>query len=372
VEGYYKPGDAVNVVDPTGKFLGRGFISPDSAIMVRILSRREGRQLDESFLRSRLETAVQMRRLLGLPGGETDGYRLVNSEGDGLGGLVVDAYGETLVVQVLTVGMKKREEQIYGILQEVAPCSRIYELGPARHQRQEGIRTSTRVVRGTRGDVASFRESGLGYEVSIPDSQKTGFYFDQRENRRLAAAYASGAEVLDLYSYTASFSMHCVQAGAARVTAVDSSMKALLAAERNLDLNGLKGRVQVVCQDAQSFLTEAVAERRRWDLVIADPPNFAHSARDRDAGGRAYRRLNALAMECVGEGRILATACCSGQFPVKDYLRVLGLAARDAGVRARVLDVRGAAPDHPSLPAFEQGRYLKFVLMEIRNVEGGG
>ncbi len=371
VEGYFKPGDAVDVVDPTGKFLGRGFVSPDSAIMVRLLTRREGQQLDTAFLGARIGAAVQLRASLGLPSATTTGFRLINSEGDGLGGLVVDAYGDTLVVQILTIGMKKREEEIYEILQTGYKARRIYELGAARHHRQEGIQASTRVVRGSRQDLASFVEDGLTYESSVTDGQKTGFYFDQRENRRSVHVFSENADVLDLYSYCAPFAMHAARAGARSVIAVDSSMKSLLAAERNMALNGLTGRVGISCQDVQAFLTSAVMEGQQWDLVMVDPPNFAYSAKDRDAATRAYRKLNSLAMKVTRHGRILATACCSGQFPSKEFLRVMGLAARDAGVRARVLRVDGAGPDHPSLPAFEQGRYLKFVLLEIRHVDGG-
>jgi 23S rRNA (cytosine1962-C5)-methyltransferase len=200
-EGFFKPGDAVDVVDPTGKFLGRGFISPDSAILVRILTREEGQQLDAGFLSIRIAQAIETRRRLGMPSDETDGFRLVNSEGDGLAGVVVDAYGDTLVVQFLTIGMKKREEDIYDILMSAYPCSRIYELGPSKHGKREGIKATTRVVRGKAVDAVRFRESGIEYETSIPGGQKTGFFFDQRENRLRVRALCRDAEVLDLFSY---------------------------------------------------------------------------------------------------------------------------------------------------------------------------
>lgn len=366
-EGFFKPGDAVDVVDPTGKFLGRGFISPDSAIMVRILTREEGEQLDTAFLDKRIRSAVEARKRLGLPSRETDGFRLVNSEGDGLGGVVVDVYGETLVVQFLTIGMKKREEEIFDILQSAYTCSRIYELGPSRHSRREGIKASTRAVRGKRQDTAGFRESGFSYEVNIPGGQKTGFYFDQRENRLRIREFCDGADVLDLFSYTGSFGLHALEAGASSVVAVDSSMKAMIACERHCEMNGLAGRVAIACKDVQGYLMNAIMEKEQFDLVVVDPPNFAFSARDREAGGRAYRKLNSLVMKTVRDGRILATACCSGQFPSESFLRILGLAARDANVWLRILSLCGAGGDHPSLPAFEQGRYLKFVIAEVRH-----
>jgi 23S rRNA (cytosine1962-C5)-methyltransferase len=366
-EGFFKPGDAVDVLDPTGKFLGRGFISPDSAIMVRILTREQGQQLDADFLEKRIRSAVEARRRLGLPSEQTTGFRLVNSEGDGLGGVVVDVYGDTLVVQFLTIGMKKREEDIFDILGAAYPSARIYELGPSRHSRREGIKATTRVVRGKREDTVGFRESGFSYEVSIPGGQKTGFYFDQRENRRAIRRYCEGAEVLDLFSYTGAFSIHALDAGANSVVAVDSSMKAMLACERHCELNGMSGKIAIACKDVQGYLVSAVMEKEQYDLVIVDPPNFAFSVRDRDAGSRAYRKLNSMVMKTVRDGRILATACCSGQFSAEDFLRILGLAARDADVWLRILNLSGAGPDHPSLPAFEQGRYLKFVIAEVRH-----
>jgi 23S rRNA (cytosine1962-C5)-methyltransferase len=335
--------------------------------MVRILTREEGEQLDAAFLERRVLSAIDARGKVGLPSDRTSGFRLVNSEGDGLGGVVVDVYGDTLVVQFLTIGMKRREEEIFDVLQSSYPCARIYELGPSRHSRREGIKASTRVVRGKGQDSVGFRESGFEYEVSIPGGQKTGFYFDQRRNRLRIREFCEGADVLDLFAYTGSFSLHALEAGASSVVAVDSSMKAMLACENNAERNGLAGRVAIACKDVQSYLMSAVMEQEQFDLVVVDPPNFAFSARDREAGGRAYRKLNSLAMKTVRNGRILATACCSGQFPAEDFLRILGLAARDANVWLRILSLSGAGPDHPSLPAFEQGRYLKFVIAEVRH-----
>ncbi|MFH1437035.1 MAG: class I SAM-dependent rRNA methyltransferase [Pseudomonadota bacterium] len=367
IEGFHEPGDAVDVIDPSGKFLGRGFISPNSAIAVRILTRREGETLDAEFLSRRIQSAMEMRKnVSGLPSGETTGYRLVNSEGDNLGGLVVDVYGDAHVVQFLTVGMKKRENEIFEILQTSGRSKAIYEVGRSKYQKEEGITCATRLARGQKIDNFVFQENGLEFEADISEGQKTGFYFDQRDNRRTIAGFCGGKHVLDLFCYVGPFSVYAIKQGARKCTCVDSSMKALLAAEKNMKRNGISSGIDVINKNVQTFLTDAIIKEEKYDVVIVDPPNFAHSVRDRDSAKRAYKKLNSYAMKVTKNGGILATSCCSGQIPAEEFLRILGVSSRDADVSMRVIDVKTASADHPFSPSFEQGRYLKFIIGEIQ------
>jgi len=367
IEGYCAPGDAVDVIDPSGKFLGRGFISPDSAIVVRILTRREGETLDAEFLSRRIDAAVDMRRnVAGLPSQQTTGYRLINSEGDDLGGLVVDVYGEIVVVQFLTVGMKKRENEIFEILQTRVRSKAIYEVGRTKHQKEEGISCQTRIARGRETEAIVFLENGIEFEADISEGQKTGFYFDQRDNRQAIARMCVGRGVLDLFCYSGPFSICALVGGAASCTCVDSSMRALMAAEKNARRNRVEDRIRIVNKNVQTYLTDAIIKEEKFDVVIVDPPNFAHTVKDKESALKAYKKLNAYAIRVTKSGGLVATSCCSGQVSMTEFLRILGMASREASVTMRIVDTRGAAPDHPFSPAFEQGRYLKFVVGEIR------
>jgi 23S rRNA (cytosine1962-C5)-methyltransferase len=367
IEGYCAPGDAVDVIDPSGKFLGRGFISPDSAIAVRILTRREGETLDAEFLSRRIDAAVEMRRsVAALPSKQTTGYRLINSEGDDLGGLVVDVYGEVVVVQFLTVGMKKRENEIFEILQTRLTSTSIYEVGRTKHQREEGISCQTRIARGREAEAVVFLENGIEFEADISEGQKTGFYFDQRDNRQAIARMCVDRGVLDLFCYSGPFSICALVSGAASCTCVDSSMRALMAAEKNARRNHVEDRIRIVNKNVQTYLTDAIIKEDKFDVVIVDPPNFAHTVKDKESALKAYKKLNAYAIRVTRSGGLVATSCCSGQVSMTEFLRILGMASREANVTMRIVDTRGAAPDHPFSPAFEQGRYLKFVVGEIR------
>lgn len=368
IEGYCAPGDAVDVIDPSGKFLGRGFISPDSAIAVRILTRREGETLDAEFLSRRILSSIEMRQnIVGLPSDGTTGYRLVNSEGDNLGGLVVDVYGEVLVVQFLTVGMKKREDAIFEILQTLVKSTAIYEVGRGKYQKEEGIVCETRIARGREIENVIFLENGIEFEADISEGQKTGFYFDQRENRLAISKFCNGKHILDLFCYSGPFSIYALNSHATSCICVDSSMRALMAADKNAKRNSIEDRMEIVNKNVQTFLTDAIIKEEKYDVVIVDPPNFAHTARDRESARRAYKKLNSYAIKVTKNGGILATSCCSGQISATEFLRILGMSSREADVTMRIIDIRSASADHPFSPAFEQGRYLKFIIGEIRD-----
>lgn len=275
-------------------------------------------------------------------------------------------YGEVVVVQFLTVGMKKRENEIFEILQTRVASKAIYEVGRTKHQREEGIVCQTRIARGGETEEIVFLENGIEFEADISEGQKTGFYFDQRDNRQAIARMCVDRGVLDLFCYSGPFSICALVSGASSCTCVDSSMRALMAAEKNARRNHVEDRIRIVNKNVQTYLTDAIIKEEKFDVVIVDPPNFAHTVKDKESALKAYKKLNAYAIRVTRSGGLVATSCCSGQVSMTEFLRILGMASREANVTMRIVDTRGAAPDHPFSPAFEQGRYLKFVVGEIR------
>jgi len=372
VDGNPGVGDVVDVTDTEGGFIGRGFYSKGSSIPVRIIVTDPEQKLDFALLRSRVDEARRLRRDLDLPNEETTGYRLVNAEGDGLSGLTVDVFGEAVVVRFHTAGMARRAQAVCDILAELLKPRAIYEAKGDENQAKEGMQPKGGLLRGTAGPIWTFLENGISLTVELPASQKTGFYFDQRENRARVAELCHGRRVLDLYCYTGGFALIAAKAGATEVVGVDSSAMALLAAEEHKTRNDLAGKVKFMRSDARKFLEQTRAKAKGslglaelFDLVIVDPPKLMTSQRSREQARKAYRALNAAALRVVAPGGLMVACSCSGRLSVDEFLRLLGLASADAGRGTTVLEVRGAGPDHPSPPAFDQGRYLKFVLLKI-------
>lgn len=370
LEGRAEPGDEVRVADPRGNFLGRGYWSPGSAIPVRIYSRDVDARLDDAFLARRVTEAVAWRRaLLDLPREGTDGLRLVNSEGDGLPGLIVDVFGPDLVVQLLTAGIKRREGAILDALLAATGAARVWETASPQHQKLEGISARDGILRGDPTEALRFTENGVALSVAAPgaakDTQKTGYYFDQRDNRARVARLARAKRVLDGFAYVGGFSLAAAKAGASSVLAVESGLGAITAGEEITRANGLDGVVRWRRGDVKKVFQDLHAQGERFDVVIIDPPKLAHNARElRDALSH-YRRLNALASALVTPGGVLVSCSCSGAVGVDDLLRAIALGARDANREVAVLDVHGAAADHPVPAAFPDGRYLKCVFGRV-------
>jgi 23S rRNA (cytosine1962-C5)-methyltransferase len=353
--------DEVRVVDEEGRFIGRGFLSPRSQIRVRIASRRD-EPLDEAWLRGRLAAAQELRRRLGLPGPDTDAYRLVNSEGDFLPGLIVDVYGDAAVVQFTTAAMKRREELVFEALSALLSPRTLYEASVGGVAQIEGFSASARVARGEPRQNVPCRERGLALEIEPLVGQKTGWFLDQRDNRATVGALARGARVLDLYCYAGGFAMHAARGGAVSVTAIDTSARALERARAHLEANRLGG-VELVESDVFRFLEQAPAAG--WDLIVCDPPKFARARKDLPAALKGYRRLNALALAACAPGGLLATASCSQLVDEVELERIVAGAALDAHRRVQLLTVAYQAPDHVVPMAFPEGRYLKFLVCRV-------
>jgi 23S rRNA (cytosine1962-C5)-methyltransferase len=365
-EGDYAAGDVVEVCDADGRHIGRGFVNPRSQIRVRMLTRKD-EAIDRAWLAQRLDEARRMRARIGLPSPETDAFRLVNAEGDGLPGLVVDVYRDVAAVQFTALGMKLREQEVYDALVELLAPRAVLEVAAGGYAQLEGFASATRAVRGeakAQEGVAqvSCREGGVELEVEPLHGQKTGLFLDQRENRRRVAELARGARVLDVYTYAGGFALAALRGGAVSATCVDSSARAIARVERHAALNRL-GPLEAIEADAFRFLEQA--RPRSFDLVIVDPPKFARARKDLEAALKGYERLNALAMNACAADGLLATCSCSQNVDEETFERVVGGAALSAGRRVQVLEVASQGPDHPVPPAFPEGRYLKFLLCRV-------
>jgi 23S rRNA (cytosine1962-C5)-methyltransferase len=356
-----EPGGEVKVVDHDGRFIGRGFANPRSQILVRIASRRDA-PLDEAWLEERLHVARSLRGRLGLPSAETNAYRLVNSEGDSVPGLVVDVFGDAVVVQVTTLAMKRREQAIHEALARVLGPRTIFEAAAGGVAQIDGFTAQARVARGESRATVACRENGIALEVEPLAGQKTGAYLDQRDNRAFASRVAVGARVLDLYTYAGGFALAAARGGAASVTAVDVSARALARARANFALNALPPP-ELIESDVFRWLERAPAGA--FDLVVCDPPKFARARKDLDAALRGYRRLNALALAACADGAILVTASCSQLVDEQAFERMLAGAAKDAHRQLQVLSISGQAPDHVVPIGFPEGRYLKLFVCRV-------
>ena len=358
-------GQLVEVYDGYGKFIGKGFFSPSSSIPVRILSYEKDEEIDKDWFYKKIDSAIKLRKFHNLPNEETTGYRLINGEGDGLPGLIVDIYGDKAVIYFGTIGMKLREKLIIDILTSLLKIRSIFEVTSPGEQSKERIEAKPSLIRGSDPFPWYFKENGLELWIELPQGQKTGYYLDQRENRLFIRNYVKDKEVLDLFTYTGGFALNAALAKAKSVLAIDSSMTALLHAEKHAYKNGLKDKIKFFKSEIKSFLQELVDQEKRFDFIIMDPPKLMTSQSSRESALKGYRYLNSMAMRLIRPEGYLATCSCSGRLSLDEFLKTLGESAQLAKREIQVITIRGAGVDHPSPPGFKQGRYLKFVLLRI-------
>ncbi|WP_256760179.1 class I SAM-dependent rRNA methyltransferase [Cohnella sp. WQ 127256] len=427
-EGEATPGQLVEVCDHRGLMLGTGYWNPASQMTVRIVAYGPLESMDVAFFRNRFERAASHRtRFLG----EETSCRLVYGEADFLPGLVVDRFNDVLVVQVLTLGMEVAKDAWLQALIEVFKPMGIYERSDVGVRTLEGLEERTGILYGECPRLIEIVENGLKVQVDIEGGQKTGYFFDQRENRaaikplvkgwgarsgiklqeresdeggtRLVPVNANGSEVsfpywdgatvLECFAHTGSFTLHACDYGAKKVTCLDISEHALQTARHNVEINGFTERVEFVAADAFEYLRQQVAGRderqvranakasgtkvdtskplaiegRTWDIIILDPPAFAKTKRAVEGACRGYKDINLQAMKLLNEGGYLVTASCSYHVRPELFLETIQEAAKDAGKIIRRIDWRGAGKDHPQLAGVEEGHYLKFGIFEVRS-----
>lgn len=361
IEGEGKPGEVAEVLDARGRFLGRGYLNPGSQIAVRLLT-WEDEAVEASLLRRRIVEAVERRRRL-VAG--TTAWRAVYGEGDRLPGLIVDRYGDLVVIQTLTAGMELFKEALVAILQEVLEPAGIYERNDAPARRLEGLDPRKGFLAGGGETARWIEEGGVAFLVDVATGQKTGFFLDQRENRVAVGALAAGREVLDAFCYSGGFGLHAAKGGARAVLGIDLSAEAVALAARNAERNGVGDRATFQAGNAFDGLRALQRAGRAFDLIVLDPPAFTRS-RDAVAGAlRGYKEINLRAMKLLRPGGILVTCSCSYHLDQETFLGVLQAAAADAGRRFHLRDYRTQARDHPILLGVRETQYLKCVILEV-------
>lgn len=352
-------GDIVRVNDRASRFLGRAFYNPGSEITLRIVT-REDERIDELWFRARIEKALAYRNSLEI---DADAYRLIHSEADGLPGLVVDRYGDYLVLQIGSAAVEKRLGWILAAFEDALAPSGVLLRGDAASRKREGLEVGVKVLSGEVPDLVVAREGPIRYEARLETGQKTGSFLDQRENHQAAARYVKGAgNILDVFSYAGGFALHAARV-AERVEAVDSSGGALDAARRNAELNGLDN-ITLTRASAFELLRERSDSGELYDAVILDPPAFAKTRREVPKATRAYKEINLRAMKLLAPGGVLVTCSCSYHFARELMEDTLRSAAADAGRTMRIREWRGQSPDHPEVLTIPETRYLKCAILE--------
>jgi len=363
VQGNPGPGETIGLWSATGEFLAVAAYSPQSQIVARVWGWKE-RAIDRAFFDEHIKRAVEQRRTL-LQDTATDAVRLVHGESDGLPGVVADRYGGTVVLQLGSRGADRWRAEIADALLEASGAGRIWERSDADVRQLEGLAPVTAALRGARQPTRIvITENGLQFGIDLEHGHKTGFYLDQRANRRLVRKLAQGRDVLDGFCYSGGFALNALVGGAKSVTAVDSSADALALARGNAELNKLAG-AEWLEGDVFQVLRRFRDQARSFDLIVLDPPKFAPTAAHAEKAARAYKDINLLAFKLLRPGGLLATFSCSGGVSADLFQKIIAGSALDAGVQAQIIERLGPGADHPVALNFPEGDYLKGLICRV-------
>lgn len=360
VSGAPASGETVRVLGADGRFLAWAAFSPASSIRARTWSFVESEPVDEPLIAARVTAAVARREGLQR---DTDAVRLIFGEADMLPGLVVDRYGDQLVVQVLAAGVEHWRETIVEALCQATGCTAVYERSDAAARGREGLSPREGVLRGELPAPVAITEHGVRYQVDVITGHKTGFYIDQRDSRQLVGQYAQGRRVLNCFCYTGGFTLAARRGGAIEAVSVDSSAEALAMARANEQLNGFEQESTWLQANVFDTLKTLQAEQRQFDLIVLDPPKFAPSVQHLDRASRAYKEINMKALRLLAPGGLLFTFSCSGAVSVDLFQKIVAGAVFDARTDAQLLHRLSAGVDHPMLMTHPEGEYLKGLLL---------
>ncbi|MGH8016809.1 MAG: class I SAM-dependent rRNA methyltransferase [Opitutaceae bacterium] len=365
-------GAAVRVVAPDGRFLAQGYFNGYSQIAVRVWSWEESEAVDDAFFRRRIERALILRERI-VTGTRTNAYRLVFGENDLIPGLVVDRYADHLCLQCHTRGIDVWRDAIVRALVEVVKPAGIYERSDVKVRGIEGAESTTGLLFGDVPPLVEILENGLKFFVDLAGGQKTGFFLDQRDKRDALRRYVRDRRMLNCFCYTGGFSVYAGAAGAAHVTSVDVSARALELAEKNVLANDLaRDRFDFVCADVKAFLANhehttiaSAATEAAFDVIILDPPAFVKDRRKVKEGLAGYRRINEAAVRLLPSGGILLTCSCSGHVSMADFRHLIAECAGRAGKTVQILETHGHGPDHPELAPYTESAYLKTLICSV-------
>ena len=357
-------GETVRVESSDGRFLAWAAYSPSSMIRVRVWSFDEAERIDAAFFERRIARAIALRARLPI---ESDGVRLIHGEADGLPGLIVDRYGDVLSAQFLSAGTERWKGTIADLLLQATGLARIYERSDSGVRKLEGLEPATGWLRGSGATEVTIREHGWKLTLDVAEGHKTGFYLDQRDNRKLFAdtvRHFGLQRVLNCYCYTGGFSIAALAGGAAQVTSVDSSAPALARASAHVALNGFDpARHEALDADVNQTLRDAMKAGKSYDAIVLDPPKFAPTAAHAERAARAYKDINRLALRLLAPGGMLFTFSCSGGVGPELFHKIVAGAGMDAGVDGIIYARVAAAPDHPQTIVFPEGEYLKGLVI---------
>lgn len=361
LDGAWRPDEAVSVCDAAGRIVGRGFFNPRPQIVCRLLTHHD-EPVDSALFRRRLEDAWRTRRTLGYDG---NAGRIVFSEGDRIPGLILDRYADVVVLQALTLGIEQHATRLAELAAEILEADAVYRRADSAAAAVEGLEGGSGWLVGRAEPEVEIREGPCRFRVTIETGQKTGFYLDQRENRAAVAQYAAGREVLDAFCYTGAFGCWAIKGGASRVLGLETSGEACARARAHAEANGAGERFEAVEANAFDALRAFERERRRFDLVILDPPPFTRRKAAVDAALRGYKEINLRALACLRPGGLLATFSCSHHVSPAVFEEVCRAAVQDLGRPVRLGATFSQARDHPILVAVPETRYLTGLLLEV-------
>lgn len=360
-------GETVEIISGDGKFLGYGSFSPHSQISIRVLSFNPEDKIDREFIQHRIETASQFRNQI-INSETTNAYRVINAESDFLPGLVVDKYRDFLVCQFLSAGAEFWKKETIEILSNIFNPIGIFERSDIDVREKEGLQHSKGIIYGnTPEEPIEILENGNKFFVDIKLGHKTGFYLDQRDNRKLLESFSSECEILNCFSYTGGFSVYAIKSGAIKVVNVDASADALSLAEKNFALNGIdSSKYENIQDDVFKYLRKARDTNRQFDVIVLDPPKFAESVSQIEKAARGYKDINLLALKLLKKNGVLFTFSCSGHIVPDLFSKIIADAATDAGRDVHILKYLTQAPDHAMLTNFPEGLYLKGLVCKVR------
>jgi len=357
----FQPGDLVQIQGADGKVLGTAYINPQTLICARLLSRKGNLKCGTNFFKERLSTALALREKLF----DKPYYRLVFGESDGLPGLVIDRFGAVFAVQITTVGMELRKQYLLDALIDLFAPDAIILKNDNSQRQLEGLELEPEIAYGKPPEPLLIEENRARFQVDIVSGQKTGWFYDHRVSRAMAASLAKNLKVLDLFCYTGAWSIPAALAGATRVTGVDASESALQLAENNAALNGVAEKTRFVHSDVFEFLKQARLDSEDYDLIILDPPALIKRKKDFKQGYEAYRRLNHLALQVLAKNGILVSASCSFHLSRDNLHEILRSSGRHIDRHLCFFATGGQGPDHPVDPAIPESDYLKTFFCSV-------
>lgn len=366
IKGSPENGEVVKVYSAANDFLAYGYYNDQSRVAVRLLSWNEEQQINEAWYEEKITQAISSRSHLA-KSNDTNTYRLIFSEADFLPGLIVDKYDDFLSVQILSSGIEKAKDIIINLLVKALNPKGIFDRSDATARTHEGITAENGLIWGENPPAfIAVKENGISYNINIAEGQKSGFYCDQRDNRKFLAEYTEGKNVLDCFSYSGGFSLNAFKNGASSVTSVDSSALAIETLKQNINLNNFdESKHTAIQSDVNKQLRQFSEENKKFDVIVLDPPKYAPSRSALDRAARAYKDLNRRGLMLLEKGGLLATFSCSGAVDIETFKQIIAWAALDAGKEVQIIKQFSQPEDHPIRISFPEGEYLKGLLVRV-------